>query len=438
LGNLAGIVMAGRFNSVQRTMLLWDESHPYNAVHVVKVAAVQDPERLQRIAGRVLEERGLTGLWIDAGGRRFEYRGGPASAEMKVVVPGDDPQESLRSEIERQINTGFSRASHFTPFRFFVLQDGGAFWMGVVYLHAVADAESMARLVRELVEEYVTTDAPTTRRQWERHEALRDHRPWRPRLWLRKVTTGISQFSALRSSIRPYCSDFDDVRNGLQLFVLGSDELVALKAAGRAFGVTMNDIFLALLMKALTPMVLAGRRPGRELMALGCIVNIRKELGDDRPDVFGLALGSFSVTQPVPETIGVRELAQEIFRQTRRLKRGADSLARWLELRVLLRIMSLFSTNPRLRFYAKNYPMWGGITNMNLSDSVKRSPTAGPTDYLRAVATGPLTPLVLSLTTFAGRIHCSITYRVSFFSAAQIASVKERFVAGVRELEVGV
>jgi hypothetical protein len=33
----------------------------------------------------------------------------------------------------------------------------------------------------------------------------------------------------------------------------------------------------------------------------------------------------------------------------------------------VLRFMSLFSTNKRRRFYPKNYPLWGGLTNMNLN-----------------------------------------------------------------------
>lgn len=422
--------MTGRFNTFQRTMLLWDDMHPYNAVHVVKVPSVCEPERLKRTLESILEERGITGLWIDAHGRDFEYRGGPASVELKVVAAGADTAASLRTEIETQINTRFPRDGQFTPFRFFALQDGAAFWLGIAYFHAVADAESVVRLAGEFVEDYLT-DAPVKRDRWERHARIVDRRPWRPGLWLRKLMVVGSQLRAMRRSNRPYCGDFDDMRNAVELFNLGSEDLAKLKSASRAFGVTLNDLFLALLMRALAPMALAQRRPGRELLALGCIVNARRDLGEERPDVFGLALGSFTVAHDAPDAGGIAELAGEIFRQTRRLKQGGLYLASSLELRLTLELLSLFSTNWRRRFYAKNFPLWGGITNMNLSDFQKRPPATAPTDYLRAVSTGPATPLVLSLTTFGGRVNCSVAYRTSFFSAEEVATAKERFLAAV-------
>jgi hypothetical protein len=380
-----------------------------------------------------MEERGLTGLRLDARNRDFDYCGGPASVELKVVAAGDSADASLRAEIERQINTRFARDGQFTPFRFFALQDGATFWLGVAYFHAVADAESVVRLLGEFVEDYLT-DVAVKRERWERYARIVDRRPWRPGLWLRKLMVVGSQLRAMRRSNRPYCGDFDDMRNAVELFNLGSEDLAKLKAASRAFGVTLNDLFLALLMRALAPMALAQRRPGRELLALGCIVNARRDLGEKRSDVFGLALGSFTVAHGAPEAGGIDGLAGEIFRQTRRLKQGGLYLANSLELRLTLRLLSFFSTNWRRRFYAKNYPLWGGVTNMNLSDFQKRSPATAPTDYFRAVSTGPATPLVLSLTTFGGRVNCSITYRTSFFSAEQIATARERFLAAARGL----
>ena len=204
--------MSGRFNIFQRTMLLWDDMHPYNAVHVARVVSALQPERLKRTLGGVLEERGITGLWIDVHDHDFEYRGGPASVELKIVADGENAEASLRAEIERQINTRFAREGQFTPFRFFAVRDGAAFWLGVVYFHAVADAESVVRLVGEFVEDYLSA-GPVKRERWERHARIADRRPWRPGLWLRKLMVVGSQLRAMRRSNRPYCSDFDDMRN---------------------------------------------------------------------------------------------------------------------------------------------------------------------------------------------------------------------------------
>jgi hypothetical protein len=155
-------------------------------------------------------------------------------------------------------------------------------------------------------------------------------------------------------------------------------------------------------------------------------------------DGFGLVLGGFSVTCGIAETAGISQLARSIASQTRRFKRGGLHLANALEMGLVLRLMSLFSTNQRRRFYPKNYPLWGGLTNMNLKNLPPAPSAAQPMDYLRTVSTGPVTPLVLSVTTFGKGVNLAMSYRTSVFSKVEISAVRERFVAAVRGLEDGV
>ena len=424
--------MLGRFNIFQRTMLFWDELHPYNAVHIVRVPAALEPERLRKLLGCLLEERGLTGLAIDSRARVFEFRGGPAAAELRIVPAGDDPRAALRTEIGRQINTRFDCAAEFTPFRFFTVQEGAAFWLGAVYFHAVADAESVMRLVLELVAAYRGEDPTPHREKWDRHQNARTR--WRPRLWLRKLLALPSHIRAMRSSIRPDCGDGGDFANDVEIFTLGAENLATLTAAGKALSVTLNDLFLALLMRALSPLGVAKRDLHRARMSLGCIVNTRRDLGLESPDIFGLSLGLFSVTHGPAEPDSLADLVREVSRQTRRLKRGGLYLANSLEMRLALFAMSLSSTAQRRRFYPKNWPLWGGITNMNLSKFREPLPPGSPADYFRAVSTGPATPLVLSVTTFGDRVNVAMSYRTAVYSAADIASVRERFVAAIGDL----
>ena len=102
---------------------------------------------------------------------------------------------------------------------------------------------------------------------------------------------------------------------------------------------------------------------------------------------------------------------------------------------LVLRLMSFFSTNQRRRFYPKNYPLWGGLTNMNLTKLPAEAAAVQPSDYLRCVSTGPVTPLVLSATTFGGHVNLSLSYRTSVFSREDIAAVRARFADGIRSLE---
>jgi hypothetical protein len=434
---LNGIVMQGRFNTFQRTMLLWDDMHPYNAVHVLRVPAVCDAERLRCVLGRVLEERGLTGFRIASNGLSFEFRGGPAVIDPAVISCGGNPATALRAEMERQINARFDRGAEFTPFRFFALSDGDCFWLGIVYFHAVADAEPIVRLACELAADYCAAGVRAKREQWNCHANIGGRNPWRPDLWLRKLLSMPAQFRAMRKAIRPSGTDGDDFSNGLELFTLGSGELELLITAGKKLDVTVNDLFLALLVWALLPLCKAARRPGRDRISLGCIVNARRDLGIRNDDSFGLVLGGFSVTCGFAETADLFTLARSIAGQTRRFKRSGLHLANALEMGFVLRLMSLFSTNQRRRFYPKNYPLWGGLTNMNLKQLPVEATATQPLDYLRTVSTGPVTPLVLSVTTFGKGVNLAMSYRTSVFSRLEISAVRERIVTAMRGLEAG-
>ncbi|MEO8793233.1 MAG: hypothetical protein ABI464_12980 [Chthoniobacteraceae bacterium] len=418
-------------------MLLWDEMHAYNAVHVARVPAALGAERLRRTLARVLEERGLTGLRIDAKGRGFEFRGGAASPELAVHGGGTDARETLRAEMERQINARFDHTAEFTPFRFFAVPDGDAFWLGIVYFHAIADAEPIVQLACDFVAEYAGAGVLVKRERWDCHAGTGGGSPWRLDLWLRKLLALPAQFRGIRTAIRPGGTDTDDFRNGVELFTLSGGELGLLIAAGRRLDATVNDLLLALLMHSLAPLCEAAQRPGRDRISLGCIVNARRDLRGAGGDGFGLVLGGFSVMCGLAETAGVAPLARAIARQTRRQKRGALYLANELEMRLVLRLMSLFSTNRRRRFYPKNYPLWGGLTNMNLKKLPVKPAAVQPTDYLRTVSTGAMTPLVLSVTTFGKGVNLTMSYRTSVFPRTEISAVRERFVAAVSGLEAG-
>ena len=417
-------------------MLLWDEMHAYNAVHVARVPAAFNSERLRGVLENALTERGLTGLRMDATERAFEFHGGAAVIDLTVCDGSADARESLRVEMQRQINLRFDSTVEFTPFRFFAVRDGESFWLGIVYFHAIADAEPIVRLACEFVADYANDGGPVQRGRWDCHAGTVGRGPARLWLWLRKLMALPAQFHATRKAIRPGCSDGDDFGNGLELFTLGSGELDLLIAAGKRLDVTVNDLFLALVMCSLAPLCESARRPGRDRISLGCIVNARRDLGLDADGNFGLVLGGFSVTCSIGETGELPGLARSIAAQTRHFKRGGLHLANALEMGLVLRLMSLFSTNQRRRFYPKNYPLWGGLTNMNLK-KLPAGPAMQPLDYLRTVSTGPVTPLVLSVTTFGKGVNLAMSYRASVFPRAEISAVRARFTAAVRGLEDG-
>lgn len=418
--------MRGQFNSFQKTMLHWNELHPYNAIHVVRLSADLELNRLRAAINRTLEDLGLTGFRVNRDRFTYEFSGGEADSEIKILS-GSDARELLSAEITRQLNTPFPRAAQFNAFRFFVVPAPDAFLLGVTFFHPIADAESIIGVMRQIVEAYSADESTRTVQPLELHPARRGVLLRSPGTFFRKLAVLPSQISELRHSFRPRYRDPNDFQNGFAFFSLES-EMASLIAEAKSCDVTLNDLLLACLMKAVSSLA-ANREHARRRrkISIGCIVNTRRDLGCEAGNTFGVALGSFIVTHAVPPAQSVGELAREISRQTRRIKRHKLYLAMPLELALGRFLLRFFSTERRRKLYQKHYPLWGGITNMNLNNLWPERERGAVSDYFRAVSTGPVTPLVLSLTTFGAHANVGLTYRLTVFSEADIAKIQERF-----------
>ena len=55
-------------------------------------------------------------------------------------------------------------------------------------------------------------------------------------------------------------------------------------------------------------------------------------------------------------------------------------------------------------------------------------------EYLRAVSTGPLAPLVIAVTTAAGVLHAGISYRTAAFTPADVDRIAAGIIERVRRL----
>jgi hypothetical protein len=99
-------------------------------------------------------------------------------------------------------------------------------------------------------------------------------------------------------------------------------------------------------------------------------------------------------------------------------------------------MFKLFSPGRQKKFYAKNYPLWAGITNMNLNSVWDETDPNSPLDYFRAVSTGPVAPLVLSVTTIGDRVSVGVSYRVAVFSKSDISDLQCRFRQHLEETRI--
>jgi hypothetical protein len=413
--------MKGKFNILQKTMLRWNQVHPYNAFHAVRIQHQLDSARLSAVIDTLLEKYGLTGLTLDKSKGTYQYLGGPVCTEIRIVEAGDHAHAALCHEVETQINSPFTDDGLINPFRFFVIPEKGSFYLGIVYFHCIAGAESIVFLMKGIVSMYLQRRLEGFCQQLNLYPKKSS---FYPSSLIRSLTALPSHVRDMRKAFRPRYRTPDDQHNGFSLFSLGPDEFTVLVKTGKSWSVTLNDIFLALLMKSFSPLA-SGRFKAvrRRHIAVGSIVNIRKDLEIDSKDTFGLFLGSFIVSHHVPRDISLEELAKDVHRQTETIKRYKLYLRTPIELFFAQTLLSLLPPYRQKMFFQKYYPLWGGITNMNINLLWKQNEGEKPIDYFRAVSTGPVTPLVLSITTVGDRVNVGLTYNTAVFTEQDVAVI---------------
>ena len=416
----------------------WRDLYPYSAVHVVRVTSPLDAARLTRVASTHLQELGYAELRLDRRRRRYEWLATAAPVEIAVVPAEDRAGAVVREEIEHQLNIAFPRQGRFRPFRFFAIDAGLDFHFGVAYDHFVAAGDSIVRLLGGMVVRYGGEGALPA-----------DARMRRPaagytRLFLRHalpMLKGLSSLPALiarsRRSFRPRLKVPEDGSNAFTSFRLDAADNVALLHAAGEWGVTHNDVFIALLLKTLSPLAL-GRRSARRRteLAVASIVNVRRDFGADAESVLGPLLASFQISHRVPDDIGLETLSRLVNAETTRIKRRKLYLQTLLLLAYAVWQWRFLSPERRHRFFTKHHPVWAGMTPLNVTSlwSSAGFPGLAP-EYIRGVSTGPHTPMVVALSTSGDITHVGITFRTTAFERGTIDNLVADILHDIKSLQ---
>ena len=430
--------MDGRFNLFQRMMLRWRELHPYNPVHVVHVPEALDAARLRACIAERVEALGLTGLVVDKTHRRFRYEGGPAQVELAVHAANGMPLAALSRAIEQEFNRPFGAVAQEDPFRFLVIDEGAAFYLALAYDHFVAGGDSIARLLTGIALSYIGSDIAAASTSVERYPATYRSVFVRHPLWAIRAILGLPRMSAsARRAHRPHYSNVEDARNGFTYVRLEPPQLRALLGASKSWGVTLNDLLLASLMQALSPMAEGRRRePRRTELAVASIMNIRQDFKPGTHEALSPCLAAFRVGHAVPSGIGLRQLVQDVHAVTTRIKQEHRYLQSILGLGLSALIWPFLTPSRRHRFYPKHYPVWAGVTTLQINPIWSRLDGACTErlDYLRAVPTGPLCPMVLAATTTHDVLHIGIAFRTAAFSSSTVDAIAAAFVRCIDQL----
>lgn len=427
--------MRGRLNLFQAAMLRWRELSPYNAVHAAELAGPLDAPRLRAAVAAYLTGAGLAGFTLDARQRRYEYAGGAASPAVPVLAGGSDPLAVLADEMQRQIELPFPAEGRFDPLRFFAVDAGATFHLGVAYDHFIAGGDSLVALLKGIASRYEGEALPDSRPEV--------HPPAYGRLFARNAGwayVGVHWIPAvlvrMARAFRPRYAWGDDQHNAYTWFELTAHEHAALGRSARAWRVTRNDLLLALLLQALAPLTpdrLTARR--RREIAVASVVNLRHHFDGTPASTFGQFLSSFFVSDPVTPGASLESLARAVHAQSQRVKR----------LRLYLQTLHFLAWGglawryctpaQRRRMDAKAHPVWGGVSMLAVDALWRDAPGhARALRYQRAISTGPSTPVVLAPAGVGHGLVVGVSYRTAALRAEDTAKMIATFVESVRSL----
>jgi hypothetical protein len=424
----------GGLNVFQRLARQWESLHPYNGAQVLKIAGEIDPELCRRAWLDALAALNLGLVCIQANSYRYRRLNGEAIYHGVVECPaGTRLQEWIAGEMNRPFGEGQS-----VPFRPFVIQENGHFWMGLCYQHWVADSTSIRMLIHEWFARQFKPEAATNR-------PLRIHAGGylslfgphcprsRPGSALASTMRWHEQFRRVRRIEDR--AKFRDMSLGFELFDAPRGLIDSVCKSARHAGAKVNDVFLAAIAKVCDEFVPAKAKLRRRQLAIGSIADLRASAGKPVGDLFDLLLGFAVVTCGTQKLKDWRELVGTIARQTQDQKMGALPLSSFMRMGIGLIAGKWLSQEKVVEFYRKRVPLAGANSNVNLNRCwAGKYAGCGLLDYVRVAPTGPMTPLVFATTTFGSNLSVGLTYRPAIVPAKIARRAGERFIEYLQEI----
>jgi hypothetical protein len=426
-----------KLNVFQRLVRQWDSIHPYNGAQVVKIRGAVDLDLCRRAWLDALEALNLGVVGIRQ--RTYSYRCLNGEAIFHGVVQCPDAT-NLETWLSDELNRPFDPDGG-VPFRPFVLQEDGHFWMGLCYQHWVADSASIRMLIHEwFVRQFDPAAAKPRVLRFHSGGYLSLFGPHRDGARPTEVLLSTLRWHAKFQKVRRIedREKFRDMRLEF-LTVPAPDGLIeSLRSTARKTGATVNDLFLAAIAQVCNDFVPVKRRYRRQQLAIGSIVDLRNGGSDKLRDLFDLLLG-FTSVWCTDEVLGDwPTLLQAVAGQTRQQKRCGLPLASCLRMFYGIMAGNCLSRDSIIEFYRKRVPLAGANSNVNLNNCWAAKYAGDPVlDYLRVAPTGPITPVVFSTTTLGKGLSVGLTYRREIISADSARLMGETFVSRLAEVGIG-
>ena len=420
-------------NAFQRLARAWERVHPYNAAQVLRVRGALDLPAVERAWAAALEGTGLGRVRMVGEAFRHESLNGELMRYPVRLLPAGT---SLEAHLSAELNRPFDDPGE-PPFRPFVVPADGGYLFGVVYQHWVADSVAIRLLLRawfcRLYARDCTTPVPLRHSDRGYWRLFGPHRGgWRPLDVMMSLFRRHMRYRRARK-VQTFGPRDYPVAVLLREAPVGLIDRLCDRA--RAEGVKLNDVFLAAAAETCQRFVPAQRRANRPDLVVGSIVDLRPHAADagrswaGLADTFGLFLGFTEVACRAADVRDFGRLVRSVAAQNRRHRQlgiGPSSLGWMIAASAVARLVP---DHELYHFYRKETPLLGGVSNVNLNGTWAADEHPGRlSEYVRVSPTGPLTPLVFSLTTLGRRLHLSLTYRAALLDRATAGEAAQMFL----------
>ncbi len=421
--------LSGRLNAFQKVMLHWSELHAYNAIHVYKIAGPLRPARLRDSIEEAYWCNGIGAVEIDGDGDAYHHEL-DEPPEIQVVRGGSDPYRVLVGQLTRELNQPFDRP-RCQPLRFNVIEAGPtAHYLAATYDHWVADSFAARLILRHVVGRYCELNLPENERPLELFSGTyRDafsHRLAGAKA-VPAAARALTQWVQNRTCSQAAYASTTQMEVGCELRRVGPGTVDGLRGFARSLGVTVHDVLLAALGRAMAEFL--PRRCKEGDLVLSTIADVRGDARVDLANSLGAFLGYYLVRCRPAESASLRELAQRVAATTGPIKVRRRHLDSLLNMQIINTIWPHLSDAAKPYFMRKTLPMTAGISNVFLRDSwIDRQGEKKILEYTRVASTGPSVPFLLSPTTVGGQMSIGVSYRVTGFSPAKVDGILDAFL----------
>ena len=468
----------GGLSGLQKMMLRWEEFHPVNAAHVVRLGWPESVGVVERVVRETCQALGLGPVGFCARRQRFEYPDAPAalvpfeqlSAESGVA------EVALEEMLDEQLNLPFPPGCHW-PLRF-VLLEGKRFagqpgaparqeqHLALVYQHAISDSRGMSILLREVLRGLargwvesrpLRLDPPALETLfpadlgWLRWPSLVGESirevvqskdclappqrisgcPWEKSSMnffhsvARWKSQGFPRSTGIASSdAAPYSQPAGEhwVTSAIQCTDLSA---ARLKKTAQQYGGTVGDLLFAAVLEALHFHFWEEQtRARRNSLAVYAPVDLRREAPVDVGHALGQILGCMTVRARLDRPLLFGRLFAQVTAQTRRAKQRRSYRAHAAHMDLMARCWALLPRSINRWLGPGSCPLAAFISNVNLTGFLDQELAAGQVlEYHRVTGTGLMVPMMFGITTLGPSVSVTTTHRSDVFDPAAMARI---------------